>query len=102
MKLLFVCFMGRNRSRTGAELYAKRGYETRYAGTCDWADVPLTDTLIRWADLVVCMEPYQQRKVLSLSPSAETVVLDILDDYEYNDPALKSLLLTRLKGRLPE
>jgi len=54
--ILFVCSRGRLRSRTGELLCLFGGLDARSAGIDREADVPLSDTLVRQASLIVCME----------------------------------------------
>lgn len=100
-KLLFVCSAGILRSATAANLFAKRGYNTRSCGTHDYALIPLSVNLIYWADKIFFMTGenhtaaeylfyiYPEVKAL-LQKKSE--VLNIPDIYEYNHPDLIALL----------
>lgn len=94
-KVLFVCTMGILRSATAARIYAHK-YNTRSAGTSAAALVPLTETLIEWADEIVfvnkenyaiaCLKfdgnNFIQNKLL------DAVVLNIPDIYEHKHPKM--------------
>ena len=94
-KVVFVCSMGILRSATAARLYAHK-YNTRSAGT--WADalVPLTDTLIAWADELVFVNKHNYEQVkkyfadngTDLHEIANVKVLDIPDAYPHMHPEL--------------
>lgn len=90
-KVLFICSMGLLRSATGARLYAKR-YNTRAAGTLDIALIPLNDTLIAWADLIVFVnrENYHSAvfKYGEENIDYKCKVLNISDEYEHMHPEL--------------
>jgi predicted protein tyrosine phosphatase len=98
-RYLFVCSAGLLRSATGANLYAKKGYNTRNAGTHDYALIPLSANLIAWADKIIFVneENYEQALLTfndhmpsneKLRDKSVTLTLDIPDDYAYNDPQL--------------
>ena len=48
-RVLFVCSAGLLRSATAARIYASK-YNTRAAGSANYALVPVSDELIAWAD----------------------------------------------------
>jgi predicted protein tyrosine phosphatase len=101
-KVLFVCSDDHDRSPTAAEMYASRsGLKTSHAGITPGASTRISLELLDWADIVMFMEDrhldhvklnwagwYKQRK-------SDTVVLNIKDEYSYNQPELIELL--RLK-----
>jgi len=95
-KLLFVCSAGLLRSATAANLYAKKGYNTRNCGTHEYALIPLSVNLIAWADEIffVNSENYHQARA-TFNDSAylaelmgKSKVLDIPDQFPYNHPQL--------------
>lgn len=91
-KVVFVCSMGILRSATAARIYAHK-YNTRSAGTwTDHALVPLTETLIAWADELVFVNDHNYRQTLERIPDLHKVanvkVLDIPDTYEHMHPEL--------------
>jgi predicted protein tyrosine phosphatase len=92
MKILFICNLGRNRSRTAAELF-KNFFETKARGIYS-NDV--TENDIAWADTVVVMEPAQRKfigdKFPALYLQKKIICLDIPDTYYYNQPELVKIL----------
>jgi predicted protein tyrosine phosphatase len=95
MRLLFVCNLGRNRSRTAAEVMSGE-YETNFKGTI--ANTVSSED-IHWTDLIICMEKDQENFVLSHFPEAKgrTKVLGIENAYRYDDPELKELIKEKMK-----
>ena len=99
-RLLFVCSAGILRSATGANLFAKKGYNTRTCGTHEYALVPLTANLIMWAHQIIFVNPDNYHKALTTFHESSILrflqdksqVLNIEDDYMYNDPTLIRLL----------
>lgn len=99
VKALFVCSAGILRSATMANYYAKKGWNTRAAGTHDYALVPLTANLIAWADhiyfvneenYVVAQDNFKNHPLIDRINTAN--VLDIPDMYEYNHPDLLKII----------
>jgi predicted protein tyrosine phosphatase len=91
-KVLFVCSMGILRSATGARLYAGK-YNTRSAGTWDDALIPLTTTLLAWADEIVFMNQENFLGALKVIPEELFIdlnykVLDIPDNHPHMHPEL--------------
>lgn len=91
-RVLFVCSAGILRSATGARMYAHK-YNTRAAGSFNWALVPVTHELLLWAQEVVFVneENYlmvKDRFDLEDFPCL-VKVLDIPDQYEHMAPELK-------------
>jgi predicted protein tyrosine phosphatase len=104
-KLLFVCSAGLLRSATAANLYAKKGYNTRSCGTHTYALIPLSANLIAWADKIVFVnkENFDYAVTFGVYKEAITkkqVVLDIPDEYSYNHPELVKLLEEQLDPSL--
>ncbi len=100
-KLLFVCSRNQVRSKTAEELYAQvPGYEARSAGTQPEARIKVTEGLLGWADVVVCMEKAHLHKLRQKYPEAmsekDTVVLHLPDEFAYGDPDLSDELIARL------
>ena len=102
-RVLAVCSAGLLRSPTIANvLHTEYGYNVRACGTdMDYALVPVSTALLAWADLVVFAnrENYNEVKAY-LKPDCEYVVLDLPDDYGYNDPVLVNLVKRKLKELL--
>lgn len=95
---LFVCSAGLLRSPTGANLYAKKGYNTRAAGVHPYALVPLSVNLIAWADRIIFVDGIVHEYALTYFKHAEpelfeklklATVLDIADVHDYNEPGLR-------------
>lgn len=95
-----MCGAGLLRSATAANLYAKLGYNTRNCGTHEYALIPLTTNLIYWAHEIyfVNLENKQQADATFLDCEYEYAriqkakVLNIPDNYNYNNPELIQLL----------
>lgn len=92
-RVLFVCSMGLLRSATGARLYAKK-YNTRSCGTWPDALIPLTETLLYWADEIVFVnEANYQQAMVSFEESwpmwsKKATRLAIPDAYPHMHPEL--------------
>lgn len=96
-KVLFLCSRNRLRSPTAEHVFSTwPDIETDSAGLLADADVPLSTEQIEWADVIFVMEKTHRtrlskrfRKHLN---GKRVICLDILDNYEYMDPALVRLL----------
>ena len=104
-RLLFVCSQNRLRSPTAEHVFAAYpGVETLSAGLNVGADVPLSEELLRWADVVFVMEKRHREKLSREFRQAlggtRVICLDIPDIYEYMDPELVALLVKRVKPYL--
>ena len=91
-KVVFVCSMGILRSATAARLYASK-YNTRSAGSYADALIPLTLTLIAWADEIVFVNKENYENALANFPGLDQFegilrVLDIPDKYPHMHPEL--------------
>lgn len=101
-KLLFVCTAGILRSPTAAAIAQTYGYNTRSCGSdLDYALIPVSDKLIRWADVVVFVNSFNASSTYnSFFGDVETqlLILDkqiiwlIEDDYEYMQPELVEIV----------
>lgn len=108
-RVLFVCSAGLLRSATAANYYATKGYNTRAAGSSNYALVPLSANLIAWAQLIVFVNKENYKEAVNVFLDEEyaadklvnSVVLDIPDVYEYKHPKLIKELKTQLKDILP-
>jgi len=94
MKVLFVCNLGENRSRTAAHMF-KDKYETKYAGVLDNL---VTKEQMEWADVVVVMEEHQKRRLRAMFPDTNKKIinLDISDAYAFDNPKLKKLISQKM------
>lgn len=90
-RILFVCSAGLLRSATAARIYAGK-YNTRAAGSAEYALIPVTPELLLWADEVVFVNGYNAQQVYRKFDmdtfDCVTVELDIPDDYEHMHPEL--------------
>lgn len=56
-RVLCLCSASLLRSQTLATvLYEKYGYNTRSAGVSDYALIPVSTALLKWADEIICVE----------------------------------------------
>jgi predicted protein tyrosine phosphatase len=93
--LLFICSKNQWRSPTAELLFKKhRVHQARSAGTSDKARIKVNQKMIDWADVVFVME----RKHLDILrqrfsfDQQQLLLLNIKDDYQFNDPELVELL----------
>ena len=91
MKILFICTLGIQRSRTAADLF-KDKYETKYKGVFG-SDPPKKED-IEWADAIIVMEKEHEIELKKQFPNLtkKIICLDIPDMYYYNDPELREIL----------
>lgn len=93
-RILFVCSAGILRSATAARIYAQK-YNTRAAGSKNYALIPVTEELVMWADDIVFVNEenrWDVSKRFDLDDLAKngTVikVLNIPDNYDHMHPEL--------------
>lgn len=90
-KVLFVCSAGILRSATAARIYAKK-YNTRAAGSAQYALIPITNDLLAWADEIVFVNAENHQAVAhhwDLDSFEKPIkVLNIPDSYEHMHPEL--------------
>jgi predicted protein tyrosine phosphatase len=106
-RLLFVCSAGLLRSATAANLFAKKGFNTRSCGSAEYALIPLSANLIAWADKIIFVNEANYReswKKFDIAEEDDEIyfqhpfdgkdiqVLKIPDNYEYNNPDLIKFL----------
>ena len=101
MNVLFISEKNRLRSPNAEHLFADwSGVETASAGVNNDADVPVSQELLRWADLIFVMEQIHRKKLTARFTSElankRIICLNISDDYEYIAPALIKLLEARI------
>nr|WP_067063501.1 protein tyrosine phosphatase [Mucilaginibacter sp. L294] len=101
--LLFICSKNQWRSPT-AELLFKghQLHHARSAGTSNKARIKLNQKLVDWADVVFVME-YKHREIIKRQFALHRkplIVLNIQDDYQFNDPELIKILKTALMNWL--
>lgn len=95
---LFVCSAGLLRSPTGAALAIRKGLNARSCGSAiDFALIPISANLINWADKIVfvndrnyhdSLELFADTGTLHYQLTTKSLVLDIIDMYDYNEPEL--------------
>lgn len=95
---LFVCSAGLLRSPTGAALAIRKGLNARSCGSAlDYALIPISANLINWADKIVfvndsnyhdALEIFKDTGTLHYQLTTKSLVLDILDMYNYNEAEL--------------
>lgn len=91
--VLFICSRNQWRSPTAEKVFRRwPGVSARSAGTSPRARRTVTVDDLRWADVIVVMEPKHRRQLVARFPrplQGRTVhVLDIPDDYHFMDPEL--------------
>ena len=97
MKILFVCSANIDRSPTAELIYSdRRDLEVKSAGVSDYATIPISLELIKWADIILCMEKKHKQKIKKVfSADLENKVIDFLDVpdvYEYMNINLVNLI----------
>lgn len=99
-RVLCLCSAGLLRSPTAAYVLQKElGYNTRAAGVTDYALIPVTEVLLKWADEIVCVNQETYDTLLDnikrddLGVEADVVVLDIPDVYPRMDSTLQKEIL---------
>lgn len=102
-RVLFVCSAGLLRSPTAAA-YANSsyGWNTRSAGSEPaYALIPVTQTLLDWADMVVFVNEENEHSVLqSFAQTFKSVTIDVEDSYDYMDPDLLNILHRELAQKV--
>lgn len=98
MKVLFICNQNQNRSKTAENLF-KGKFNAKSAGL--YNEKPVTEKQLSWADTIVVMEEFQRNEIAKRFPSQylqkRILSLDIPDIYEFNQPELVDLLMSRVK-----
>jgi len=91
-RLLFVCSANLNRSRTAEDLFHEHPrYEARSCGVLPEAVRVCSGDLIRWADIIICMEDWHRQFLATSFPEMagkRVLVLNIPDQYFRGDPHL--------------
>jgi len=91
MKIVFVCTMGRLRSKTAAHLLRSYGYDVDYCGTAKDADKPLDIALLHSADKIICFEQCHRNSIRRKTQglSKKIVVWNIPNEFYYMQPELQ-------------
>ena len=100
-RLLFICSQNRLRSPTAEQIFATYpNTEAASAGTDNDAEVPVTEELLEWADIIFVMEKTHRSKISKkFRPclnGKRIVCLNIPDKFEFMDPALVRLLRAKV------
>jgi predicted protein tyrosine phosphatase len=105
MRLLFICNVNINRSKTAEELF-KEKYETQSAGLHELAINPVTGELLQWADIVFVMEDWMRADIGKRFPKQylqkRILVLDIPDIFTYRQTELITLLRKRVPALIKQ
>ena len=109
-RVLCLCSAGLLRSPTAAfVLQHKFGYNTRAAGVTDYALIPVSQALLKWADEIVCVnkETYDTlsddiKRDENFSINRSMIVLNIPDVYPRMDYELQEIILQQYKEKLIE
>ena len=114
-KVLTVCSAGCLRSPTAAHILSSSpwSFNTRCAGTSsEYAIVPVTESLIIWADIILVMDSDQQKYVKDMQNKIfndmeeywsydfkikPIINLEIEDNYNYRDPKLVEIMTEKFK-----
>lgn len=100
LRALCVCSAGLLRSPTLASvLHEDWGFNVRACGANEeYALIPLSEALIHWADLIVFVnqdsytEALFRNQPIASRIEGKSLILDIEDDFEYNNPVLRAML----------
>ena len=96
-KVLCVCSAGLLRSPTAAVVLASTyGFNTRAAGiNSEYALIPVDEVLMYWADEIVVMEEWMEKRVRLINPKLEinVKVLNVPDNFRYMDEKLQKLII---------
>ena len=107
MKILFICSANVDRSPTAARIYKDHpGLEVESAGTAWYAQTPVNEELLRWADAILCMEKRQKQMIVedfSAIVSDKLIdYLDIEDVYPFMHPTLVEIIKEKTDAWLLE
>lgn len=117
-KVLTVCSAGCLRSPTAAHILSSDpwNFNTRCAGISEeYAIVPVTEALIMWADVIVCMDLQQQCFINDMQNKLfndlddwsydfefkQVINLEIPDEYDYRNPKLVQIMAEKFKELFP-
>lgn len=95
--ILFVCSGAIDRSPCASSLIEG----SKFAGISPITGDPVTEELVDWADLIVCMEHFHKAELyeqISQSRMKEMIVLNVSNDYLRYDPELKKVLINKLNN----
>jgi len=101
--LLFICSKNQWRSPTAELLFKNHPVHQAYsAGTSDKARIRVSQKMINRADVIFVIERKHQQLLKQRFDIAgkQLVVLDIEDNYQFNDPELVAILKAVLREYL--
>jgi predicted protein tyrosine phosphatase len=102
--MLVVCGKNKKRSRTAEYIFKNDNrFNIRSAGLSPKSERRLTENDLKWADIILVMEPGHRAKIWGLYRHMElpTIeVLDIDDSYEFLDEELVTILTDRINDTL--
>ncbi len=96
-KILFVCTMNLQRSKTAEEIYKDdKRFITKSAGTDRNAHHRINLEVLNWADFIIVMEKFHRNKIRKEFPdiynNKRIICLYIEDEFDFMDEALIELL----------
>lgn len=99
-RVLFLCTANRLRSPTAEQVFsAWPDVDVDSAGLAADAIVPVSTEQIEWADIIFVMEKVHRARLTKRFRrhlyGKRVISLDIPDEYDFMDPALRTLLVTR-------
>lgn len=105
MRLLFLCSRNKLRSPTAEAVFGVYPeHECDSAGLNDDAEQPLDAEQVRWAEIILVMEPEHRRRLTRKFgkhlAGKKVVCLNIPDNYGFMDTALVALLESRVTPHL--
>lgn len=101
--LLFICSKNQWRSPTAELLFKNHPtHHARSAGTSDKARIKVNQKMIDWANVIFVMERKHMDMIRQLFSfdQQQLVLLDIEDNYQFNDPELIDILKINLNNYL--
>jgi predicted protein tyrosine phosphatase len=105
-RVLFLCGKNQWRSPTAEQVFAEHpGIECASAGLSHDAQTPVSIELVEWAEVIFVMEKQHKARLSArFKPQLagkRVVCLGIPDRYRLMDPALVTLLKTKVGPHLP-
>ena len=99
--ILFICSQNKLRSPTAEAIFAdKEGFDVLSAGLNNDAEIPLSSSLVEWAEIIFVMENAHRNKLRKKFRKKlnkqKVICLNIPDEYEYMEEELIKILKNRL------
>ena len=97
MNILFVCSQNKRRSLTAEKIFdGMNGHAVRSAGTENNSRIKVSAGLIRWSDIIFCMEKKHLRRLKEKYSDElygrKIITLNIPDEYGFMDDELVDIL----------